>query len=203
MKQNQLSDIIDYMYYGETNINVEDLNIFLAVAEELELKGLEGPDNKETKEAEPYGEQAQKNYPFLVPKKELHNKVFGLDSKFLETTNECKAVRVTNISPPRTNTAHLELKDKIDSMIETKNGKYSCSICDNFETSKKLNIRNHIEAKHIEGVSHHCNQCGRSFKCKNSLLKHISVQHKPSGHELPGVLTSQSYTVISDNSINL
>ena len=69
IKGNQLSDIIDYMYYGEANINVEDLNNFLAVAEELELKGLEGPDNKETKEAEPYGEQAQENTPFLVPKK--------------------------------------------------------------------------------------------------------------------------------------
>ena len=199
IKGKHLSAIIDFMYHGEANIYEEDLNDFLAVAEELELKGLTGPDSKEV--------QAQQNPPNLAnrtePKEETLNSFVGFDNKFEETTYESKAFQIANISPAINNTSYHELEDQICSMIDTVNGKYSCSTCGNFETSKKQNIRNHIEAKHIEGVSHPCNQCGKSFRSRNSLSKHISVYHKSPGHALPVVFTSQSSTVRSDNPHNL
>ena len=42
-----LSTVVDFMYHGEVSIGQEDLNDFLVVAEELQLKGLTGTENKE------------------------------------------------------------------------------------------------------------------------------------------------------------
>ena len=42
MKSNNLLAILDFLYVGEANVFQEDLDAFLAIAEELKLKGLMG-----------------------------------------------------------------------------------------------------------------------------------------------------------------
>ena len=42
MKASSLTAIIDFLYLGEANVFQEELDSFLALAEELQLKGLEG-----------------------------------------------------------------------------------------------------------------------------------------------------------------
>ena len=42
MKTDDLTAIVDFLYYGEANVFQEKLDSFLAIAEELQLKGLEG-----------------------------------------------------------------------------------------------------------------------------------------------------------------
>ena len=42
MKSSSLTAIIDFLYLGEANVFQEELDSFLALAEELQLKGLEG-----------------------------------------------------------------------------------------------------------------------------------------------------------------
>ena len=47
MKLNNLQSVIEFMYNGEANVAQEELNSFLAVAEELKIKGLtENQPNK-------------------------------------------------------------------------------------------------------------------------------------------------------------
>lgn len=41
-KAEDLMAMIDFLYYGEANVNEENLNAFLGLAEELRLKGLTG-----------------------------------------------------------------------------------------------------------------------------------------------------------------
>ena len=40
VKSDDLEAIIDFLYFGETNVDQENLDSFLAIAEELQLKGL-------------------------------------------------------------------------------------------------------------------------------------------------------------------
>ena len=46
MKSDELSAIVDFLYFGEANIQQEKLDSFLAIAEELQLKGLMGRDDQ-------------------------------------------------------------------------------------------------------------------------------------------------------------
>ena len=41
MKSSELLSIVDFLYYGEANVYQESLDTFLAIAEELQLKGLQ------------------------------------------------------------------------------------------------------------------------------------------------------------------
>ena len=40
MKSHVLASVVDFIYFGEVNVNKEDMEDFLAVSEELTLKGL-------------------------------------------------------------------------------------------------------------------------------------------------------------------
>ena len=82
-------------------------------------------------------------------------------------------------TPTKTNTHYEDLDKTINSMMETLgHGKYACRVCVKIEPSKKSHMIYHIEAKHIEGVSHPCSHCGKSFRSRNSLTNHISVYHR-------------------------
>ena len=52
MKSEDLIAIVDFLYYGEANVFQENLDSFLAIAEELKLKGLTGQQTAEQSEAE-------------------------------------------------------------------------------------------------------------------------------------------------------
>ena len=47
MKSENLTAIVDFIYLGEANVFPEKLENFLALAEEFQLKGLEGSCNEE------------------------------------------------------------------------------------------------------------------------------------------------------------
>ena len=42
VRSDTLTALVDFLYYGEANVYQEDLDTFLAIAEELQLKGLQG-----------------------------------------------------------------------------------------------------------------------------------------------------------------
>ena len=55
IKEKHLSAIVDFMYHGQANVHQEDLNEFLIVAKELELKGLSDSNSLEKKEMDQGG----------------------------------------------------------------------------------------------------------------------------------------------------
>ena len=51
MKSEELVAMLDFLYYGEANVYQDNLDAFLAIAEEFQLKGLTGKiDEEEVKE---------------------------------------------------------------------------------------------------------------------------------------------------------
>ena len=61
MKSNDLTAIVDFLYHGEANIYEENLDAFLAIAEELKLNGLTGAQGDAKPDSEPYETKVKQN----------------------------------------------------------------------------------------------------------------------------------------------
>ena len=78
-----------------------------------------------------------------------------------------------------------ELDEKCNSMMEkttkmspTGQPLYRCESCG--KEAIIGNLKNHIEAKHLEGVSITCNFCEKTFRARNTLKKHMAKDHQES-----------------------
>ena len=47
MKSDDMTAIVDFLYFGETNVYQGNLDNFLKIAEEIQLKGLEGSEDQD------------------------------------------------------------------------------------------------------------------------------------------------------------
>ena len=89
------------------------------------------------------------------------------------------------ISIPNFVTADLqELDEKVKSMMETSQNLIPsgrerakmCKVCG--KEGQTVNIRDHIEANHLEGVSLPCNACGKVFRTRGALRHHRASKHQ-------------------------
>jgi hypothetical protein len=103
-------------------------------------------------------------------------------SQILQPDNDkAENALVPNNSTATCQTNIEDLDATINSMMDklrNSEGRVVCKVCGHM-SRKYHHMKNHIEAKHIEGISHPCNQCGKSFGSRNSLAVHISSHHKP------------------------
>ena len=159
IKTNDLVAIVNFIYYGEANMYQEDMNAFLALAKDLQLRGLaEAQDVVEDKSKKP-----QEDFHFQTP-------------KFEESETSTSDTFEDNLSVPG-NAGKLvvpldankeDLKAQLESMmVKAEDGefKWICKVCGKSVQGKnwghaKSNMRVHIET-HIEGLSYPCNQCGK------------------------------------------
>ena len=182
----QLSSVVDFIYLGQVNIFQEDLDAFLNLAEELQLKGLNGHN---THQKEPI----QK--PTMIKPDKVMNKTnqYTQETQYKSNTAEeisqlhCETSDLSNqetsmvlaATALKTSTNYKELDETINSMMSSLGqGQYSCNVCGKIEPKKKSNMKNHIEGKHIEGVSHPCSHCGNTFRSKEALWFHIFRHHQ-------------------------
>ena len=180
LRSEDLAAIIDFLYYGETNVFQENLDSFLALAEELRLKGLtagaEGekePMNK-TDQMERVSLKKENNQQLLEPMPRANFESPPSKGPFNAT------VARTN---DKINVELQDLDEQIKSMITKsdafcKNGRgkmSSCNICGKEGPYKDMS--RHVEANHITGISHNCDMCGKVFRSRNSLRVHIASFH--------------------------
>ena len=180
LKSAHLAAVLDFLYCGEANIFQDDLDSFLALAEEFQLKGLTGSTRDEE---EPVEEKA-KTKIVLQNKENVERKTLNAshwNSKSVpskESTDTRVALTNEKISVDLQN-----LDAKIRSMFtkcdaRTSNGQGSlatCNICGK-EGALKL-MPQHIEANHITGISHTCEVCGKVSRSRDSLRKHKTAYH--------------------------
>ena len=194
LKAKDLGSILDFIYHGEANIYQADLDGFLALAEELQLKGLSGPkqDNKDS--IHEYLALEEPNW------KKANTKQY-LDQAYISSTGNNEAslnntinrgdIENKSIVPVyegkmdvASNTTEDELNAKIQSLMEKVNdieNSWRCAVCEKETNGKgawaRNNMHRHIET-HLEGLSYPCNLCGKVSRSSNGLQKHISREHR-------------------------
>ena len=177
MKSDDLLAIVDFLYRGEANVFQENLDSFLTIAEELQLKGLMGKMDEKVADFE---EDASRFSPAntKIPTEAIKRK-------------SCKRiVQDYNLGgngalaiPSNFSGDFEELEERVKSMMgksENKNARgnqfaYVCKECG--KERDGTNIKNHIEANHLEGLVIPCNLCDKTFRSRNYLKQHIR-QHK-------------------------
>ena len=182
-----LSAVVDFMYLGEVNIAQEDLDNFLKAAEELKLKGLTGSQewNASPKVEFEHGQQTKTRNHSVLQSPGNFDQNHYLYQDHINIINEetkldiehCTEMSQYNATETKTTSNYDQLDETINTMMYKVDGDWSCIKCDK-KLKYKTKMIDHIEGIHIEGVTHPCNQCGKLFRSRNSLRKHISVNHK-------------------------
>ena len=204
VKAKELEAIVDFIYYGEANIYQGDLDGFLALAEELQLKGLVGSQNK-TYEEEFTKKNAAQSKPkpkpvgqpmTTLPEYETKtegswpvesNRVSDSDQSDLMKYNESHSILQSEESSYELVPAYAgkvvvnanmeNIKGQINSMMEKgSNGEYKCIVCEK-SLRNRQDMSRHIET-HIEGITYPCNQCGTLKRSSVALKIHRSRFHK-------------------------
>ena len=185
VKSENLLAIVDFLYCGEANVFQENLDSFLAIAEELKLKGLmrQTEDVDDTTDRNHTNQVAQKISPKPFFKREKSNLNELEQSNFEPKLNkQMPNVQMNNerrIAIPNFVSGDLqELDEKVKSMMEISqnlipSGKERAKICKVCgKEGHSMAIRDHIEANHLEGVSLPCNACGKDFRSRINLRRH-------------------------------
>ena len=178
VKSEELSAILDFLYCGETSIYQENLDSFLAISEELQLRGLMGKTNQEQDLRKEDSELLFKKS--LQPILEKQPKTFDSESKQHNLGTSYSGTLALSGEYPLD---FQKLDEKIHSIIKKTSRKsrygnpiYVCSTCG--KEGEKSEMRKHIEANHLEGVSIPCNFCEKTFRSRNARNVHILRHHK-------------------------
>ena len=187
-KYEHLMAIVDFLYFGEANVLQENLDGFLALAAELQLKGLlRNNEDEKAHKAESQLPKKKKKRKDSEKTVMDNNQVFaaedGLNYPNLQTP---KSDRTIAVQDQVQEVVDLEGVDqKIRLMMEKSQENFDsagraaiiCKVCG--KEGQRSNIWNHIEAKHVTSdVSYTCDLCGKGSKSRNGLFLHKSIYHR-------------------------
>ena len=184
MKSEDLIAIVDFLYYGEANIYQENLDNFLNIAEELKLKGL-SEKRKEVKEDNIFPN------PDNIDAKKITETFYSND--LVVTQNQFVPVRHMEIQqgyetavalPKHEFSGDLQVLDEqIKTMMTLGNnllptGKARATVCQICgKEGYPTQIRDHIEANHINGILIPCKKCEKTFRSRSALKAHCVRNH--------------------------
>ena len=193
---NILSSLVDFIYYGEANILHENLEEFLALAEELGLKGL--TENKEQLKSYDSNQplnQLDSNHKNKISQSPILSNLTQKDDSFENKIDDKNAIILSQtplslsesfeptLMQAKTTVSfneNGELDEKVNSLLTQVDGTWTCRVCGKTALSNsngKKNLRKHIEI-HIEGISLPCGHCGKILRSRNTLQNHFHTHHK-------------------------
>ena len=180
LKSEDLVAIVDFLYFGEANIYQENLDSFLAIADEFQLKGLRGNGDRQV-ESDMFNDQETKR---RSAEPAMRNLVKAQEASEItqgnyETESSKDLALVSQFSGNME-----ELEEKVRSMMQKSenfitNGSQKADICKVCGKEGKGDvIKNHIEANHLEGVVIPCNHCEKTFRSRNARKWHKHKYHR-------------------------
>ena len=182
-----LVSILDFLYFGEANVFQEDLDSFLAIAEEIQLKGLTNQTSSDLIQ-----EHEETQHPEKIQKdKDLPTKSTALHQDLKRNVPSSASTIATISNQSSTNLQALD--EKVKSMMKKgqqmiftggkqPNGtpmrakSFICKVCG--KEGRPFNIRAHIEANHLEGIFIPCDICEKTCSSRESLRFHKRRFHK-------------------------
>ena len=176
MKSHDLLAMVDFLYCGEANVFQENLDSFLAIAEELQLKGLMG-------KSEDLEEGNRKILPKIGPANPTRITTKDRNQKVERTTelsqriNGSTAERAVAIKGDFSED-FSQLDAQIKSLMEMSQNLVSggthrahiCKVCG--KEGHRNDLRKHIESNHLEGLSFSCNLCEKTSRSRRALRMH-------------------------------
>ena len=176
VKSDDLSAIVDFLYRGEANVHQENLDSFLAIADELQLNGLiektdQNVENTNFEQKYEPPKNISNGKSSNIPKK-MYDKIASREF----TEDESNG---TPVAVPSYFSGNLkELDERVMSMmgksankLPTRKGRADvCKVCG--KEGERTQIKDHIEANHLEGIVFPCNLCDKSFRSRSALRCH-------------------------------
>ena len=183
IKSDDLKSIMDFLYKGEANIYQDDLECFLKLAEDLQLRGLTAGANHDGYPKGPFSPSNAIHEKFESPK--MH-KITPFESMKMEAQNKpCtdeSSEGIVAIPNEQLQGGLNGLDEQVKSLMVFGPNKLHgrstriCTVCQK-ESSQRV-IIDHIEANHISGISLQCNMCQKTSRSRASLKMHKFNQHK-------------------------
>ena len=171
MKSSSLTAIVDFVYLGEANLFQEDLESFLALAEELQLKGFDGSSEEKT------AEHPKESFIHAERGADSNNKKQNIPErksssvKFDFKANTFQGKLMTYEQKPKPNLIiEPDTMARIESMIEKRVDMNYCTNC-GYKTRNLGHMREHVE-KHIEGLEYPCNSCNKILRSSHTFREH-------------------------------
>ena len=177
MRSDDLLAIVDFLYCGEANVLQENLDSFLAIAEEFRLKGLMGTAEEKVKDFEVGEKYLPPTFsPEINIKSEIKKTPFKRKTPIKKLRDPLKE---RTIAIPSSFSGDLEeLEERVKSMMEKSQNKiasgvqlaHRCKVCGKEDMGS--HIKDHIEANHLEGIVIPCKFCEKTFRSRNALRLH-------------------------------
>ena len=169
LKAGQLTNVVDFIYHGEVNICQEDLDAFLLLAQEFELKGLtEGPADAgmDYKEQVYSTDHEFESIQSAEPRQKYGNNI----EQSLETFGK-EYENGHSLVPHDLNTnQNREILQRRDTLFEKQESLWICKVC-GFGSIQRGHLAEHVE-KHMEGLEFPCKLCGKVLRSSMSFRVH-------------------------------
>jgi len=170
-----LTAVLDFIYHGEVNIAQEHLDGFLALAEEMHLKGLTGIKKEPENQDDTLFHQ---EYDATKVKKEVLDKhqtfqTARTEPSANETKHERQVVSMENKRKPVI-AIDNETQMKIEAEMHKSDGRWNCNTC-NFKSKEKCHLKEHVQT-HMD-LEFTCTLCGKIVRSANALRSHLNRNH--------------------------
>ena len=158
-----IKSMLSFIYTGEASVEVRDIDEFIKLGSDLEIKGLDTTEEEKKQEI--------RKIDFV---KQIQQKFNEEEEKRIKKQRELSCDRPSNVSQEELqklkNDPYIKsYQDSVAQMFEMINEmKYKCLSCGLEQSRKK--IKKHVES-HLEGAfEHKCNNCGKTFDRLYKLL---------------------------------
>lgn len=165
LNHDDLNHVLDYIYQGEVQIQQQELDRFLAIAERLKLEGLIGGRQHDEDE----NTKGVFEEEILTAEKDS---IVSKHDNWVTSDDRRKEKPVISIQSADIQSLE-ELDQKVDeSFTKDSTGFYSCNYCEKL-FKQRCHIREHVEI-HFEGLSFPCTSCDVILRSRKSFRLHRS-----------------------------